>query len=137
MYPILPVVAHLFLLLKRPPKDSFTGMNEESSDGNRPLTFNNFPAIRKSIKSMNAATMNYLNISPIGNKQNTATKNKEEEEKRMAQKKKVLSDYYAAEYYAAFTTAISGGIESPIQFIIQVFKKLYHNPADWVIIFIS
>ena len=98
-------------------------MKEESSEGNRTLTFNNFPSIRKTIKSMNAATMNYLNDF---SKQNITTKNKEEEEKerrkRMAQKKKVLSDYYAAEYYAVFTTAIAGGIESPIQFIIQVFK---------------
>ena len=72
---------------------------------------------------MNAATFNYLNDF---NKQKTATKNKEEEEKerrkRMAHKKKVLSDYYAAEYYAVFTSAIAGGIESPLQFIIQVFK---------------
>ena len=72
---------------------------------------------------MNAATMNYLNDFK---KQNTTTKNKEEEEKerrkRMARKMKVLSDSQAAEYYAVFTTAISGGIESPIQFIIQVFK---------------
>ena len=119
MYPILPVVAHLFLLLKRPPKEDL----QESSEGSRTLTFNNFASIRKTIKSMNAATMNYLFDI---NKQNTATKNKEEEEKerrkRMARKMKVLSDYQAAEYYAVFTTAISGGIESPIQFIIQVFK---------------
>ena len=122
LYPILPVVAYLFLLLKRP-RHSVTDMKEESPEGNRVLTFNNFPSIRKSIKSMNAATINYLNDF---NKQKAAAKNKEEEEKerrkRMAQKKKVLSDYYAAEYYADFTSAISGGIESPIQFIIQVFK---------------
>ena len=114
MYPILPVVATLFKLFKRP-RDSISDMKEESYEGNRALS-----SIRKTIKSMNAATMRYLNL------QKTATKNKEEEEKekrkRMAQKTKVLSDYYAAEYYAIFTTAISGGIESPIQFIIQVFK---------------
>ena len=119
MYPILPVVATLFKLFKRP-RDSITDMKEESSEGNTPLSINNFTSIRKTIKSMNAATIRYLNL------QKTATKNKEEEEKekrkRMAQKTKVLSDYAAAEYYAIFTTAISGGIESPIQFIIQVFK---------------
>ena len=60
-------------------------------------------AARASILSLNTATMSYLKPK--------TTKNKN---------KKLLSDYQAAEYYAVFTTAISGGIESPLQFIIQV-----------------
>ena len=60
-------------------------------------------AARASIWSLNTATMSYLKPKK--------TKNKN---------KKLVSDYQAAEYYAVFTTAISGGIESPIQFIIQV-----------------
>ena len=60
-------------------------------------------AARASILSLNSATMSYL-------------KPKTPKDKN----KKILSDYQAAEYYAVFTTAISGGIESPIQFIIQV-----------------
>ena len=41
-----------------------------------------------------------------------------------AQEKQKMQDNYAvAEYYAMFASAISGGIESPCQFIIQVIQS--------------
>ena len=36
------------------------------------------------------------------------------------EKQQMQDNYAAAEYYAMFASAISGGIESPCQFIIQV-----------------
>ena len=53
--------------------------------------------------------------------------------KTYRKKEKILSDYQAAEYYVILTSAICGGIESPIQFIIQVlntivlYQKLFHK----------
>ena len=39
------------------------------------------------------------------------------------QKENVISNFEVAEYYAILTTAISGGIESPVQFVIQVIQR--------------
>ena len=64
---------------------------------------------RASVLSLHTATMSYLKKGSASSIQK--------------QKEKVISNFEAAEYYAILTTAISGGIESPVQFVIQVRRR--------------
>ena len=39
----------------------------------------------------------------------------------------VMSNFEAAEYYSMLASAISGGVESPIQFVTQVIEKFFNS----------
>ena len=65
---------------------------------------------RESILRLHTATMTYLK--------------KQSSSKIQKQKETIVSKFEAAEYYAILTTAISGGIESPVQFVIQVTNSI-------------
>ena len=65
---------------------------------------------RASVLSLHTATMTYLK--------------KGQSSKIQKQKESIVSKFEAAEYYAILTTAISGGIESPVQFVIQVTQPI-------------
>ena len=67
-------------------------------------------AKRASILSLHTATMTYLK--------------KENSSKVQRQKESIVSKFEAAEFYAILTTAISGGVESPVQFVIQVTQPI-------------
>ena len=121
LYPILPVLSHLFLLMKRPSDMSSGDTNDDFMRAKKVVSFRKDVKDRQSSKNFRQslaaarATVLSLNTATISYLKPRTTKNKN---------KKLLSDYQAAEYYAVFTTAISGGIESPIQFIIQVILAM-------------
>ena len=119
-YPILPLLANFAVLLKRP-SDMKTGISSYKSstcrtEGStaRSSMFSNFKSSMKtkraSVLSLHTATMTYLK--------------KGQSSKIQKQKESIVSKFEAAEYYAILTTAISGGVESPVQFVIQVTQPI-------------
>ena len=119
-YPILPLLANFAVLLKRPSDMKTASSSNKSSAisraGNsaRSSMFSNFKRSMKtkraSVLSLHTATMTYLK--------------KGQSSKIQKQKESIVSKFEAAEYYAILTTAISGGIESPVQFVIQVTQPI-------------
>ena len=114
LYPILPLLANFIVLLKRPSEMDSGPSPQKTSIRSRSRS-NRFQSLKASIKekrvsvlSLHTATMSYL-------KKGSASRIQK-------QKEKVISNFEAAEYYAILTTAISGGIESPVQFVIQVTR---------------
>ena len=114
LYPILPLLTNFIALLKRP-SDMDSGPSPKKTSIRSRSRSNRFQSLKASIKekrvsvlSLHTATMSYL-------KKGSASRIQK-------QKEKVISNFEAAEYYAILTTAISGGIESPVQFVIQVIK---------------
>ena len=114
-YPILPLLANFIALLKRP-SDMNSGPSLQKTSIRSRSTSNRFQSLKTSIKekrasvlSLHTATMSYL-------KKGSASRIQK-------QKENVISNFEVAEYYAILTTAISGGIESPVQFVIQVIQR--------------
>ena len=115
-YPILPLLANFVVLLKRPTDMKTGNSSYKSSASNsagsttRSSMVSNFKSSMKtkraSILSLHTATMTYLK--------------KKNSSKIQKQKENIVSKFEVAEYCAILTTAISGGIESPVQFVIQV-----------------
>ena len=114
-YPILPLLANFIALLKRP-IDMSNGTSTQKPSIRSRSTSSRFQSMKISMKekrasvlSLHTATMSYL-------KKGSASKIQK-------QKENVISRFEAAEYYAILTTSISGGIESPVQFVIQVRQR--------------
>ena len=111
-YPILPLLANFIALLKQP-SDMNSGTSPQKTSTRSRSTSSRFQSLKLSMKekrasvlSLHTATMSYL-------KKGSASRIQKHNEI-------VNSKFEAAEYYAILTTAISGGIESPVQFVIQV-----------------